>query len=87
MTSLADIQAALERIRDSIYLSPAPQSETLSRATSNALCLKLENLQAAGSFKERGRRDHHRYHHRNARPQHVDQLLGKLNAAGYPSSA
>jgi hypothetical protein len=38
MTSLADIQAALERIPDSIYLSPAPQSETLSRATSNALC-------------------------------------------------
>jgi threonine dehydratase len=54
MTSLADIQAALERIRDSIYLSPAPQSETLSRATGNALCLKLENLQATGSFKERG---------------------------------
>jgi hypothetical protein len=37
MISLADIQAALERIRDSIYLSPAPQSETLSRATGNAL--------------------------------------------------
>lgn len=54
MISLADIQAALERIRDSIYLSPAPQSETLSRATGNALCLKLENLQATGSFKERG---------------------------------
>ena len=54
MISLADIEAALERIRDSIYLSPAPQSETLSRATGNALCLKLENLQATGSFKERG---------------------------------
>jgi threonine dehydratase len=54
MISLADIQAALERIRDSIYLSPAPQSETLSRATDNALYLKLENLQATGSFKERG---------------------------------
>src|SRR5579863_9709843 len=54
MISLADIQAALGRIRDSIYLSPAPQSETLSRATGNALCLKLENLQATGSFKERG---------------------------------
>ena len=54
MVSLAGIQAALTRIRDSIYLSPAPQSETLSRATGNALCLKLENLQATGSFKERG---------------------------------
>jgi threonine dehydratase len=54
MISLADIQAARERIRDSVYLTPAPQSETLSRATGNALCLKLENLQMTGSFKERG---------------------------------
>ncbi|MEQ1946866.1 MAG: threonine ammonia-lyase [Bryobacteraceae bacterium] len=54
MISLADIKTARERIRDSVYLSPAPQSETLSRATGNALCLKLENLQMTGSFKERG---------------------------------
>ncbi|MEQ1885024.1 MAG: threonine ammonia-lyase [Bryobacteraceae bacterium] len=54
MISLADIKNARERIRDSVYLSPAPQSETLSRATGNALCLKLENLQMTGSFKERG---------------------------------
>ena len=54
MISLVDIKVARERIRDSVYLTPAPQSETLSRATSNALCLKLENLQMTGSFKERG---------------------------------
>ena len=54
MLTLADIQAARQRIRDSIYCSPAPHSETLSRATGNSLYLKLENLQLTGSFKERG---------------------------------
>ena len=54
MISLADIRTARERVRDSVYFTPAPQSETLSRATGNALCLKLENLQMTGSFKERG---------------------------------
>ena len=54
MISLADIQAARERIRDRIYLTPAPLSATLSRATGNALYLKLENLHDTGSFKERG---------------------------------
>jgi threonine dehydratase len=54
MISLADIQAARERIRDRIYATPAPLSATLSRATGNALYLKLENLQDTGSFKERG---------------------------------
>ena len=54
MISLADIQAARQRIRDRIYLTPAPLSATLSRATGNALYLKLENLHDTGSFKERG---------------------------------
>ncbi len=54
MISLADIQAARERIRERIYLTPAPLSATLSRATGNALYLKLENLHNTGSFKERG---------------------------------
>jgi threonine dehydratase len=54
MISLVDIQAARQRIRDSIYLSPAPYTETLSRAVGNTLYLKLENLQVTGSFKERG---------------------------------
>ncbi len=54
MISLADIQAARSRIAGSIYLSPAPYTETLSRATGNTLYLKLENLQVTGSFKERG---------------------------------
>jgi threonine dehydratase len=54
MVSLAGIQAARQRIRDSIYLSPAPYTETLSRAADNTLYLKLENLQVTGAFKERG---------------------------------
>lgn len=54
MISLADIQGARQRIRDRIYCTPAPLSATLSRATGNALYLKLENLHDTGSFKERG---------------------------------
>ena len=54
MISLADIQAARARIRDSILLTPAPYSETLSRHTDNTLYLKMENLHMTGSFKERG---------------------------------
>jgi threonine dehydratase len=52
--SLQDIRDARERLKDSVYLSPAPHSETLSRATGCTLFLKLENLQMTGSFKERG---------------------------------
>ena len=54
MISLADIQAARQRIRDRVHMTPAPLSATLSRATGNALHLKLENLHDTGSFKERG---------------------------------
>src|ERR1700691_1680744 len=54
MISLADIQAARTRIRDSILLTPAPYSETLSRHADNTLYLKMENLHMTGSFKERG---------------------------------
>ena len=54
MISLADIQAARARIRDSILFTPAPYSETLSRHADNTLYLKMENLHLTGSFKERG---------------------------------
>jgi threonine dehydratase len=54
MTNLADIQAARERIRNSIYLTPCAYSAALSALTGNHLFLKLENLQMTGSFKERG---------------------------------
>ena len=54
MITLNDIQAALGRIRSSIYLSPCAHSETFSKSTGNQVYLKLENLQMTGSFKERG---------------------------------
>src|SRR5205807_7932316 len=52
--SLADIHAAMARIRDSIYLSPCARSEDFSQLTGNSVYLKLDNLQRTGAFKERG---------------------------------
>src|ERR1035441_5083026 len=54
MITLSDIHAALGRIRESIYLSPCTRSETFSKLTGNTVCLKLDNLQRTGAFKERG---------------------------------
>jgi threonine dehydratase len=52
--TLADIQAARERLGDAVYRTPCTRSETLSRQTGQNIFLKLENLQMTGSFKERG---------------------------------
>src|ERR1700760_1825893 len=52
--SLADVIAARERVRGSIYCSPCPHSQMLSALTGQQVYLKLENLQMTGSFKERG---------------------------------
>jgi threonine dehydratase len=52
--SLADVQAARERLRGAIYYSPCPHSQMLSALTGQKVYLKLENLQMTGSFKERG---------------------------------
>src|ERR1700688_2212010 len=54
MITFDDIQSALGRIRNSIYLSPCARSETFSESTGNTVYLKLDNLQRTGSFKERG---------------------------------
>lgn len=51
---LEDVEAARERIRESIYYSPCSHSEMLSGVTGQHVYLKLENLQMTGSFKERG---------------------------------
>jgi threonine dehydratase len=51
---LADVMAARERLRGSIYYSPCPHSQMLSALTGQQVYLKLENLQMTGSFKERG---------------------------------
>ncbi len=54
MITFVDVEEARERIKEQIYLSPFPHSETISRMTGNQVFFKLENLQLTGSFKERG---------------------------------
>jgi threonine dehydratase len=52
--SLADVVAARERLRGSIYCTPCEHSQALSAITGQQIYLKLENLQMTGAFKERG---------------------------------
>jgi len=52
--TLLDVQAAGERIKGRVLRTPSLPSDVLSRATGAQVTLKLENLQAIGSFKERG---------------------------------
>ena len=54
MVTLSSIQAALDRIRDAISVSPCAQSSALSTLTGSPVYLKLENLQRTGAYKERG---------------------------------
>ncbi|WP_242392954.1 threonine ammonia-lyase [Anaeromyxobacter oryzisoli] len=54
MVTLPDVQAALGRIRDRIYVSPCARSETFSKLIGASAYLKLENLQMTGAYKERG---------------------------------
>ncbi|GGA72213.1 threonine dehydratase [Edaphobacter acidisoli] len=52
--TLADIAAARERLRGSVYYTPCAHSVVLSQLTGQEVFLKLENLQMTGAFKERG---------------------------------
>lgn len=54
MVTFKGIEEARDRIRNQIYLSPFPYSETVSQMTGNRIFFKLDNLQMTGSFKERG---------------------------------
>jgi threonine dehydratase len=54
VVTLKDVQAARERVRDALYLSPCARTETLSRVTRTQAFLKLDNLQMTGAYKERG---------------------------------
>ena len=54
MITLADVQAAAGRIEGRIIRTPSLYSDAVSRATGAHVTLKLESLQAIGSFKERG---------------------------------
>ncbi len=57
MVTLADIEAARERIRGGIYESPCVESIPLSQLTGAHIYCKLDYLQRTGSFKERGARN------------------------------
>src|SRR3954447_22119490 len=52
--TLADVEAAAERLRGQIERTPCLLSRTLSEITGCELWLKFENLQYTASFKERG---------------------------------
>lgn len=54
MITLQDVQAARERIGDSVCKSPCSISHVFSELTGSRVSLKLENLQRTGSYKERG---------------------------------
>jgi len=55
--TIADIEAAHERIRGGIYESPCVESIPLSQLTGAHIHCKLDYLQRTGSFKERGARN------------------------------
>ncbi len=52
--TLADIQAAQRVIASQVLRTPSLYSPRLSALTGAEVCIKYENLQATGSFKERG---------------------------------
>ena len=54
LLSLADIEAAAQRIEGRILRSPFLRSDALSRLTGAEIYLKYDHLQATGAFKERG---------------------------------
>ena len=57
MISLADVEAARDRIAGGIYVSPCVESIPLSQLTGAHIYCKLDYLQRTGSFKERGARN------------------------------
>jgi threonine dehydratase len=54
LLTLADVQAAHERVRDAIVQTPTLYSQTLSKLTGAHIYLKFENLQFTAAYKERG---------------------------------
>ncbi|NHN84248.1 threonine ammonia-lyase [Acetobacter musti] len=54
MITFDDVRAAAQRIEGRVLRTPTLPSQSLSKATGAEITLKLENLQAVGSFKERG---------------------------------
>ena len=51
---LAEIEAAAKRLRGAILRTPAVEAPKLSALSGARIFIKYENMQATGSFKERG---------------------------------
>jgi len=54
MITLADVQAASERIAGRVLRTPMLPCQAISRVTGTEVLLKLDNMQVTGAFKERG---------------------------------
>src|SRR5882724_2434991 len=54
MITLADVQAAAQRIAGKVIRTPMLANQAISRATGAEVVLKLDNMQVTGAFKERG---------------------------------
>ena len=54
MVTLADVEAASDRIRGAVLRTPLMRSDALSRETGAEIYLKLDHFQPTGAFKERG---------------------------------
>jgi threonine dehydratase len=52
--SIEDVRRAAETIRDHVLRTPLVPAPRLSQLTGAAVCVKHENMQPTGSFKERG---------------------------------
>ena len=52
--TLADVQAAAERIRGYVHCTPVMTSATLDAELEAEVFVKCENLQKVGAFKARG---------------------------------
>ena len=52
--TLADVEAAAERIGDAVVRTPTSRSKTLSKIAGCEIWLKFENLQFTAAYKERG---------------------------------
>jgi len=57
VVTLADIEAARDRVAGGVYYSPCVESIPLSQLTGAHVYCKLDYLQRTGSFKERGARN------------------------------
>ena len=54
MTTIQDVRAAAERIRNHVHRTPVLTSTTLDRELGAEVFVKCENLQKIGAFKARG---------------------------------